>query len=83
VKKEAKDNPEKVAGRTYQYKDNNSADQGAKGLAITHEQATDTLTEGTIDGKIDRVNQDGQLVSHDGEEFKKSIDRENVNGKTK
>ncbi|KHE72285.1 YozQ family protein [Halobacillus sp. BBL2006] len=83
MKKEAKDNAEKVAGRTYQYEDNNSTDQGANGLATTHEQATDTLTEGTIDGKIDRVNQDGQLLSHDGEEIKKSIDRKNANGKTK
>ncbi len=28
----------------------------SEGLAITHEQATDTLTEGTIDGVIEDVN---------------------------
>ncbi|RWZ54937.1 DUF4025 domain-containing protein [Halobacillus fulvus] len=41
------------------------------GEEITHEQATDTLTEGTIDGKIDRVNKEGRLLTHDGEEIRR------------
>ncbi|WP_158290492.1 YozQ family protein [Halobacillus salinus] len=40
-----------------------------KGQRITEEQASDSYMEGTIDGKIDQVGEDGELISHDGEEL--------------
>ncbi|RIW38437.1 DUF4025 domain-containing protein [Bacillus salacetis] len=43
----------KLAGRTYEPADYGKKDELSQGLAMTHEQATDSLTEGTIDGKID------------------------------
>ncbi|MBH0230987.1 YozQ family protein [Halobacillus yeomjeoni] len=43
----------------------------SEGLSITQEQVNDTLAEGTIDGKIDQVDKNGRLISHDGEEIKK------------
>ncbi|WP_232214193.1 YozQ family protein [Bacillus sp. SG-1] len=42
-----------LAGRTYEAADYNKKDELSQGLAMTHEQASDSLTEGTIDGKID------------------------------
>ncbi|WP_409253977.1 YozQ family protein [Bacillus sp. SCS-153A] len=45
----------KLAGRTYEAADYNKNDELSQGLAMTHEQASDSLTEGTIDGKIDKV----------------------------
>jgi hypothetical protein len=44
-----------LAGRTYEPADYNKKDELSQGLAMTHEQASDSLTEGTIDGKIDDV----------------------------
>ncbi|WP_087973929.1 YozQ family protein [Oceanobacillus rekensis] len=46
-----------VADKTYQYSDYYSNDQLSKGMAISHEQVSDTYMEGTIDrmeGKNDR-----------------------------
>ncbi|MCZ0701602.1 hypothetical protein J2T56_000192 [Natronobacillus azotifigens] len=40
------------------------------GIAITHEQISDTFMEGTIDGQIDSVNKDGSLKSHNHGELK-------------
>lgn len=57
------------ADRTYQPSDYQKDDQFSQGLAITHEQATDTLTEGTIDGQIDQVDEEGKLVSYEGEKL--------------
>ncbi|MFG6117330.1 YozQ family protein [Halobacillus sp. MO56] len=57
------------ADRTYQPSDYEKGDQFSQGLAITHEQASDTLTEGTIDGQIDQVDEEGKLVSHEGKEL--------------
>lgn len=36
---------------------------------VTHEQVEDTYMEGTIDGNIDQVDQNGELVSHDGQKL--------------
>ncbi|WP_421384937.1 YozQ family protein [Bacillus salacetis] len=44
-----------LAGRTYEPADYNKKDELSQGLAMTHEQASDSLTEGTIDGTIDDV----------------------------
>jgi hypothetical protein len=49
-----------LAGRYYQSDDYNKTDELSSGLAMTHEQASDSLTEGTIDGKIDNV--DGEDI---------------------
>lgn len=40
--------------------------QQRSGREITEEQVSDTLTEGTIDGRIDQVDKEGQLLSHKG-----------------
>ncbi|WP_456271295.1 YozQ family protein [Bacillus sp. AK031] len=45
-----------LAGRTYESNDYKRKDELSQGLAITHEQASDSLTEGTIDGKIENAN---------------------------
>jgi len=52
---EKKQTQQNVAGKYYEpeyYKSNSEVESG---LATTHEQASDTLVEGTIDGKIDNV----------------------------
>ncbi|WP_246363887.1 YozQ family protein [Halobacillus locisalis] len=38
-----------------------------QGFKITEEQAKDSYMEGTIDGSIDQVDDEGNLISHDGE----------------
>ncbi|MGJ9459189.1 YozQ family protein [Oceanobacillus sp. CF4.6] len=38
-----------VADKTYQYSDYYSNDQLSKGVAVSHEQVSDTYMEGTID----------------------------------
>lgn len=45
-----------LAGRTYNPSDYEREDILSNGLATTHEQSSDTFTEGTIDGKIEREN---------------------------
>lgn len=46
---------ERLAEKNYDPSDYNKDSQLSFGLAITHEQVSDTLTEGTIDGEIDEV----------------------------
>ena len=46
----------KLAGKYYDPEYYNSQDQMEQGIAITHEQTSDTLTEGTVDGVIEDVN---------------------------
>jgi hypothetical protein len=46
----------KIAGKTFDPSDYQSNSIESNGLAVTHEQTTDTLTEGTIEAKIDDVN---------------------------
>ncbi|GGD02153.1 hypothetical protein GCM10007216_36080 [Thalassobacillus devorans] len=58
---------------------NQKTEQFTDGAAITHEQVSDTMTEGTIDGQIDQVDENGKLISHDGEALK----RGNPDGKKK
>jgi hypothetical protein len=41
-----------------------------KGLAITHEQATDAYTEGTVEAKIDQLDEQGELKSYHGGDIK-------------
>ncbi len=60
---------EKVANNHYNVNHYNSQDQTEKGLAITHEQASDNYMEGTIDAKIDETNENDEVTSHDGEEI--------------
>lgn len=69
--RETRNNARKVAGKTYQASDYEQSDQLSKGMAITHEQVSDGYTEGTIDGKIDRTNENDALISHDGEKMER------------
>ncbi|WP_173915702.1 YozQ family protein [Halobacillus sp. Marseille-Q1614] len=59
-----KNKQESVGDRKYQPEDYEGKDQVSKGLASSHEQVSDTLTEGTIDGSIDAVDENGQLISN-------------------
>ncbi|WLR49349.1 YozQ family protein [Halobacillus litoralis] len=59
-----------------QNKRNQNQESGSQGLAITQEQVSDTLTEGTYDAKIDEVDENGQLISHKGEDIKKGKKRD-------
>ncbi|MCA1024056.1 YozQ family protein [Halobacillus litoralis] len=43
----------------------------ADGLAVTREQVSDTLTEGTYDAKIDQQKDEGRMITSDGIEIKK------------
>ncbi|CDQ19305.1 Protein of unknown function [Halobacillus karajensis] len=62
--------------RNYQSSDYGKEDFTSQGLATTHEQVNDTLTEGTFDAKIDKVDENGQLISHQGEAIKKGKKRD-------
>lgn len=46
---------EEVATHSYEPSAYNSSNETDQGLAITHEQVSDTLTEGTIEGEIDDI----------------------------
>ncbi|MGP4077974.1 YozQ family protein [Halobacillus sp. K22] len=61
-----KQKTEEIAERSYEPADYEKNDETSQGLAVTHEQVSDTMTEGTIDGNIDEVDQDGNLKSHEG-----------------
>lgn len=61
-------NAEKVAEKNYEVEDYQSNDETASGLAVTHEQVSDAYTEGTIDARIDNVDENGK-VSGNGEEI--------------
>ncbi|WP_035532629.1 MULTISPECIES: YozQ family protein [Halobacillus] len=43
----------------------------ADGLAVTREQVSDTLTEGTYDAKIAQQNDEGHMITDDGIEIRK------------
>lgn len=60
---------EKIAEKSYEPADYGSNDETDKGLAMTHEQVSDAYMEGTIDGSIDQVDENGELKSHDGEKI--------------
>lgn len=44
---------ERVADESYDVTDYQSADPVSRGLALTHEQVSDSYMEGTIDGRMD------------------------------
>jgi Protein of unknown function (DUF4025) len=71
-KKQAQEKANKVAEKQYDPSDYRATSEIDQGTAITHEQVTDTYTEGTIDGNIDNVNKDGSLKNKQG----KAIPRE-------
>ncbi|WP_226035987.1 YozQ family protein [Aquibacillus saliphilus] len=68
-KKVSQQDANKVAEKTYDPSDYQSTDQLSQGTAITHEQASDGYTEGSIDGKIDSVGKDGKLNGKKGEDI--------------
>ncbi|MCP3031332.1 YozQ family protein [Halobacillus sp. A1] len=59
-----KENGKTIGDRKYDVQDYERKDSVSKGLAVTHEQVTDTLTEGTYDAKVD---EDGKLKSNEGD----------------
>jgi hypothetical protein len=60
LNKKNNDQTTKVAGRMFDPSDYEKKDQLSSGLATTHEQATDTYTEGEIGAVIDDV--DGEDI---------------------
>ncbi|MCP3028213.1 DUF4025 domain-containing protein [Halobacillus sp. A5] len=70
-----KQNRKTIGDRKYEASDYKRKDETSKGLADTHEQVSDTFTEGTYDVKIDQVDKDGHLISHQGEEIKKKEEK--------
>ncbi|WP_010094637.1 YozQ family protein [Ornithinibacillus scapharcae] len=67
--KQEQKNSNEVAEKYYDVSGYQSNNQTEKGLAITHEQATDAYTEGTIEAKIDQLDEQGELKSHNGEDI--------------
>lgn len=47
-------------------------DRERDGKKIVHEQVSDTWTEGTIDGRIDRIDEHGSVITHKGTPLRKS-----------
>ncbi|QXE02366.1 YozQ family protein [Terribacillus sp. DMT04] len=68
-KKRAQENANKVAEKQYDPSDYGATSEIDQGTAVTHEQVTDTYTEGTIDGHIDNVTKDGSLKNKQGKEI--------------
>ncbi|WP_255437632.1 YozQ family protein [Thalassobacillus sp. CUG 92003] len=62
----------KDADRTYQVEDYDREEQVSKGLSTSHEQVSDTYMEGFTDGKIDKVDEEGDLKTHNGEKISKT-----------
>lgn len=58
-----------VAEKYYDASGYQSSNQTEKGLAITHEQATDAYIEGTVDGKIDMLDEQGELKEYRGKDL--------------
>ena len=69
--KEVLENAKKVAGKMYNDSDYDSENQLEKGLSITHEQVSDSYMEGTIDGKIDELDNNDELKTHDGKAIRR------------
>ncbi|WP_053218710.1 YozQ family protein [Virgibacillus senegalensis] len=65
-RKDQKKQAEKVAEKMYDPSDYQKNDSLSKGMAVTHEQVSDNYTEGTIEGAIDEVDENGNLISHQG-----------------
>ncbi|MBO8157259.1 MAG: YozQ family protein [Bacillaceae bacterium] len=62
---------ESLAEKNDEPEDNQREDDLSRGLALTHEQASDTLTEGTIDGKIERSDGRDEEIPREGYEKRK------------
>ncbi len=60
------ENAKEVAEKNYDVSGYKSSNEVEKGLAITHEQATDAYTEGTVEAKIDQLDEQGELKSYHG-----------------
>ncbi|SDM17113.1 YozQ family protein [Sediminibacillus halophilus] len=68
-RKAMKKDAEKVAEKMYDPSDYQKKDPLSKGLAVTHEQVSDDYTEGTIEGAIDEVDDNGNLIDHQGKDI--------------
>jgi hypothetical protein len=68
-KKRAQENANKVAEKQYDPSDYGATSEIDQGTAVTHEQVTDTYTEGTIDGNIDNVTKNGSLRNKQGKDI--------------
>ena len=55
-----------LAGRTYHTSDYQRQDELSNGLAVTHEQASDSYMEGEIGGKIERSSGESDELSKRG-----------------
>ena len=64
MKKKSSDQNTEMAGRVYEPSDYQKKDQTSSGLATTHEQASDTLTEGEIGAVIDDVDGEDLTIGH-------------------
>ncbi|MFC2948763.1 YozQ family protein [Virgibacillus sediminis] len=67
----SREDAEKVAEKMYDPEDYQSGGELSKGMAITHEQVSDDYMEGTIDGKIDQVDEQGELTSKHGRDIER------------
>ncbi|WP_062356739.1 YozQ family protein [Bacillus kwashiorkori] len=48
------DDAKKIAGRHFSHELRNNTDQLSQGLTLTHEQVSDNYMEGTVDGMIEK-----------------------------
>lgn len=55
MKKRSENSSNQVAEKSFDPSNYCSKNEVDKGLAITHEQVSDTYTEGTIEGEIDNI----------------------------
>jgi hypothetical protein len=60
-----------VRDNTFDPSDYDSNLKANEGMAITHEQVSDAYMEGTIDGSMDDVSENGELRSHRGKKIKR------------
>ncbi|MBM7553811.1 YozQ family protein [Thalassobacillus pellis] len=72
---------QQIADKMYEAADYEKQDRLSKGLADTHEQVSDTYMEGTIDGEIDQVNEEGSLISHEGTKINQQREEGSRHGK--
>ena len=70
MNKNRMNNSNEVAEKNYDASGYKSSNQVEKGLATTHEQATDVYTEGTVDAKLDQLDEQGELKTYNGKDFK-------------
>lgn len=56
----------KLSDKHYDVKDYDSKDQLSSGLAVSHEQVSDTYMEGTIDAKTELSNEEQMEIPRKG-----------------